>query len=325
MHADREEEYAEQQAAERVDHRLDSAAVFGLGQQQAREEGAQCHRQASEGRDHARAHGDQQGGGHEEFRVVAVRGQPEERTQQHAADDHDRGQGDQRLSERHADTQPDRALHVAAQHADQQQQRDHGEILGEQDGEAGAAGRAGEAPLSRQQLHHDGGRGQGEAGADHQGGGGRLAGPQRQPADRGRGQHHLQAAQAEHQAAHGEQAPQRQFEADEEQQEDDAEIGDEGDLFLAGHGEPIHHRRMLGQPAEAVGTEQRTDHEIAQHRAHLEARQQRRHHRRRRQNDQRVLEGMYIADGRHRAKHRRWPPIRADFLPGKDNFRSMTT
>ena len=60
--------------------------------------------------------------------------------------------------------------------------------------------------------------------------GGRLAEPQRAEADRQRRHDDLQPAQPEHQPAHGEQAAHRQFEADEEQQEDDAEVGDEGDL-----------------------------------------------------------------------------------------------
>ena len=53
MHADREEEYAEQQAAEGIDHRLDGAAILGLRQQEAGDEGAERHRQVGVGRDHA--------------------------------------------------------------------------------------------------------------------------------------------------------------------------------------------------------------------------------------------------------------------------------
>ena len=231
VHADREEEDAQQQAAERVDHRLDGAAVLGLRQQQAGDEGAERHRQAGIGRDHARADRDQQGGGHEEFRIVGAGGQPEQRLQHEAADDGDDADGDHRLGQRHDDAVDHRgALGASAERADQEQQRHHGKVLGEQDGETGAAGRRHHAALAGQQLHDDGGRGKRQADADDQRRSGRLAEPQRAETDRQRRHDDLQAAQPEHQPAHGEQAAHRQFEADEEQQEDDAEVGDEGDL-----------------------------------------------------------------------------------------------
>ena len=52
-------------------------------------------------------------------------------------------------------------------------------------------------------------------------------------ADHGSGEEDLQAAQPEHQAAHGLQPLEGQFQADQEQQEDDAEFGDPGDVLAS--------------------------------------------------------------------------------------------
>ena len=100
----------------------------------------------------------------------------------------------------------------------------------------------------------------------------------------------LQPAQPEHQPAHGEQAAHRQLQPDEEQQEDDAEVGDEADLPLAGDGDPVDGARILGETAEAVRAQRRADDEEAQDRAYFQAVHHRRHDGRRAQNDQGVLE-----------------------------------
>ena len=121
-------------------------------------------------------------------------------------------------------------------------------------------------------------------------GGRRQAEPQGAEADGEGGQDALGAAQAEHQAAHGEQAAHRQFQADEEQQEDDAEVGDEGDLLLAGDGEPVDGPRIVGQPAEPMRAQRRADGEETQDRADLEAVDDRGHDGGRAQDDQGVLE-----------------------------------
>ena len=239
MHADGEEEDSQQQAAEGINHRLDRAAVFGLGEEKAGNEGAQRHRQSGGGGDHARADGDQQRGGHEEFRIVRAGGEAKQRLQHEPADDGDHADGDGRLDQRDHHTLHDGTLAIAAQCTDQEQQRHHGKILGEQDGEAAAAGGRHHAALTAQQFHHDGRRGKCQAGANDQGRGRRLAEPERSETDHQCGQDDLRHAQPEHQPAHGDHAAHRQFHADEEQQEDDSQIGNEGDLLFAGDGEPV--------------------------------------------------------------------------------------
>ena len=69
------------------------------------------------------------------------------------ADHGDHGDGDGRLDQRddHA-LATDGAVAAAAQRADQEQERHHGEVLGEQDGEAGAAGGRHHAALAATAL-----------------------------------------------------------------------------------------------------------------------------------------------------------------------------
>ena len=67
VHADGEEENAEQQALERLDGRFDRLAVFGLGEQQAGDEGAERHRQAGLIGDDAGGDDDEQDGGDEQL------------------------------------------------------------------------------------------------------------------------------------------------------------------------------------------------------------------------------------------------------------------
>ena len=55
----------------------------------------------------------------------------------------------------------------------------------------------------------------------------------------------LQAAQAEHQPAHGRQALEGQLQADQEQQEHDAELGDAGDVLGVDDGDPVQERHAL--------------------------------------------------------------------------------
>ena len=200
------------------------------------------------------------------------------------------------------------AVGGAAQCADQEQERHHGEVLGEQDGEAGAAGGRHHAALARQHFHDEGGRGERQAGADDQRRRRRLAEPQGAEADHHRREQALQAAQPEHQAAHGEQAPHRQFEADEEQQEDDAQVGDEGDLLLAGDGEPVDGPRIVGQTAQAMRSQRGADGEETQDGTDFQAVDHRGDDGRGAQDDEGILEDEDLAASRHCRQHRlRWP------------------
>ena len=54
----------------------------------------------------------------------------------------------------------------------------------------------------------------------------------------------LQAAEAEHQPAHGDEALVGKLQADEEHQEDDAELGEAGDVVGVGDGDPVEDRHI---------------------------------------------------------------------------------
>jgi hypothetical protein len=73
-----------------------------------------------------------------------------------------------------------------------------------------------------------------------------------------RGEDHLRRAEAEHQAAHGLQALEAEFEADGEHQEDDAELG------------KAFHFRAFRQYGEAVGAHHDADRQVGQHGRHPE-------------------------------------------------------
>ena len=96
IHADGEEEDAEQQSLERLDGRLDRLAVFGLGEQQAGDEGAERHGQAGLIGNDAGGDDDEQNDGDEQLGGTRVRHQPEQRPQQHAAEDDDDGNAQSR-------------------------------------------------------------------------------------------------------------------------------------------------------------------------------------------------------------------------------------
>ena len=86
-----------------------------------------------------------------------------------------------------------------------------------------------------------------------------------------RRRHHLQAAEAENQPPHGEKTRQRQFETDQEQQKDDAKLGNAGDVFGVAHRDPDQRRKKLDQRAETERAQQRTGAEITEHRARSRA------------------------------------------------------
>ena len=142
--------------------------------------------------------------------------------------------------------------------------------------------------LVRQQFEHDRGRRQRQARAEDHRFRGRPAEQQGHAGEQRRGQQHLQAAKAEHQPPHRQQTMQRQLETDQEQQEDDAELGNAVDIPGIADGEPEQRRIFLIERAEPERPEQRAGAEIAEHRTQAEAAHHRHHDARRAEHDQRV-------------------------------------
>jgi hypothetical protein len=204
-------------------------------------------------------------------RAARAADQAQERAEQKAAEPEDDHDSEYRLAERQDQGKADMLLGLGAEDADHEENRHHGEVLEEEDREAGAADRARQlAPLD-QELHDDRGRGQREAGAQHDRGGRAVAELPGDQADDGARDQHLERAEAEDQAAHLPQARERQLEPDHEEEEDDAELGQTPDAVeIVDHhiGERLD---PVGDEAEAEGADQGADQEIAEHRADPEA------------------------------------------------------
>ena len=174
-HADRDEEQADEQALERLDIDADLVAILGLRQHQAGEKRAKRHRQTGGLGGDRGADDHQQHRGQEHVGAARRADEAEQRTDDQSADHHDCHRGDRRLTERQGEGQSHRALGVGVagaakcrERAEDEEYRQHREILEQQDGEAGAPRRAAETAVFGQELHDDGGGGQREAGAQHQ-------------------------------------------------------------------------------------------------------------------------------------------------------------
>src|SRR6202035_3757449 len=139
--------------------RLDRLAVFGLDEQQAGDEGAERHGQTGLVGNHAGGNDDEQNDGDEQLGGARVRHQPEQRPQQHAAENDDDGNRNHGLKQRGAEPLENRTAGTRGQDRDEHQDRNDRKILGQQHGKAGAADGGGETFLVRQQFEHDrGGR-----------------------------------------------------------------------------------------------------------------------------------------------------------------------
>ena len=176
---------------------------------------------------------DEQGRRHEQVARAVRSHQPEQRPQQQSPDHDDEADRQGRLGERQREAGEQRPARARAQDRDQEQQRHDGQVLRQQDGEARPAGRSRQPALVGQDLDDDGRRRQGEARADDHGCRPAVAEQRGDAADDGRGQDDLQAAQPEHQPAHGHEALEGQLQADQEHQEHDAELGEAGDVLAS--------------------------------------------------------------------------------------------
>ena len=89
-HADRDQEYADKQAFERLDRDLDLPAIFRAGQQQPADQRAESHREAGSGSGKAGRDHHQQARRHKQFRALRARHAAEQRAQHQPAEGDDR-------------------------------------------------------------------------------------------------------------------------------------------------------------------------------------------------------------------------------------------
>jgi hypothetical protein len=232
-------------------------AELRVRQQHAGEEGAEAGRQAD--LDHQQRcpdHHHQRGGG-EDLVAPVPRRDAEHRPQQPASAG-DQGQHCSDLDEvvggwMRGDGGGRR------QHRDQRQQRDDRDVLQQQDGEGGAAMPGGELLAFREQLQHEGRRGQRQDQADDQRRLPRQAECHRGAREQRAGDQNLGGAGAEDALAQGPQARRLQLQADDEQQQHHAELGEMKD--------PVD----IGEQLEAPGADDDAGREIAEHRTEAQA------------------------------------------------------
>jgi hypothetical protein len=106
--------------------------------------------------------------------------------------------------------------------------------------------------------------------------------------------------QAEDQAAQGAQALPGQLDADGEEEEHDAELGDGGDLLRVRDREPGEPGVLAGEPAEPERADERAGPEEAEDGAHAQLMEERHHHACGREEEDRLLVGFDLNGAGHR-------------------------
>ena len=253
-HADGHEEQAEEQPLERLDIDLELVAVFALAEEQPGEEGAERRGEPGRGGQHGGADRQEERNGDDEVAVSGAGRDPEQRTGQVPSGEEDAGDRGNRDGDR-LEHRPGGGDFAAAEQFHDDDDRHHHQVLEEEHAERDLPDRTGEAADVEEDLGDDRRRGQGERQADHQGK--RRLGAERQSArhDRQRRRDDLDRADAEHIAAHRPQPVEGEFEADHEEQEHHAKLGERPDPLGIGEGDPAEPRQIADEMTEASGAE----------------------------------------------------------------------
>ncbi|MDT4847082.1 hypothetical protein FQZ97_811290 [compost metagenome] len=155
-HAHADEEQAEQQTLEGLDLGFEFVAVFGVGQQQAGDEGAERHGHPGQLHQPGGAYDHQQCGGGGDFLQAGLGDDAEHGPQQIApADDHC-AHAAHHLEQVHQGVAVGFQLIGAGDHRQQGYQRDGGDVLEQQDGEGQAAMGAGQLLALGEHLQAEG-------------------------------------------------------------------------------------------------------------------------------------------------------------------------
>jgi hypothetical protein len=273
-HADGDEEQTQQQAFEWLDVRLQFVAVLGIRQQHTGEKRAQRHRQTRGTHCERGAGNGQQRSRGEDFRHLGQRQDPQDRTQQVAAADHDEGQGADGLGRTQQRTAAGLDRLPCAQQRQQCEEGDHREVLEQQDGERGAAVVLCQLLALGEHLQDQRGGRHRQAKAGDQRGGRRLVLPPGNRREHRGGQQNLRAADAEHRVAQAPQARQLQFQPDYEQQQHHAELREVENLVnVADQAQaPRADRDAASQVAEYRAEAQALEHRYGDHRRSEEQR-----------------------------------------------------
>ena len=272
LHADGDEEQAQQHVVEGPDVGLDLVLVFGLGDQHPGHEGAQRQRQPGVFGQPGQAQRDQQEVEDEQLLALALGHAGEPPAHQSLAAPEQQGQQHGGLE--HGQTErADDVVSPLRECRYQHQQRHHRDVLEQQHAHDPAAVLALEFEALGHHLGDDGRARHRQRRAQRHGAGPvQFPGPgqpgeqrrQQHVADHraGDGQQHLTHAQPEHQPPHAAQLGQVELQPDHEHQEDDAELGqvaDAGRIARQGqrmradqhaHDQVAQHGRQFEQPTD---------------------------------------------------------------------------
>jgi hypothetical protein len=243
--ADGEEEEPEEEPAERLDVALQLVAVLARGEHHAGEERPERGGEPDAGHEERDPDDEQQRGRGEQLAEPRARDGAERGAHERAPADDDRRDGAEDRERLRPPRQPAHprlrgrvpgaarrvpAGGAGAEHGEQGEHRDDGDVLEEEHRERALPARALEEPALLERLEDDGGRGQRQrhAGAERR----RPREPEeaREPGEREAREEHLQPSEPEDRAAQAPQPRRLELEPDDEQHEHDPELGD------------VHHR-----------------------------------------------------------------------------------
>ena len=230
-HADRQEEQAEQDAAERLDVGLELVPKRRLGQQHAGDEGAHRHRQPAPLHEQRGTQHDQQRRSRHDIPAAERRDDPEQRVEGPAP--HADQARKRRNRDQHREPGRPRRLHVGTvrkgQERHQRQQRNDRQVLEQQDRHRTLAGRRRGLAALVEHLHDHGRRRQHEPHGTDDGHRGRPAERQANARQQGAADQHLRQPEPEDFLAHGPQPRRPHLEPDQEQEQHDTEFRDAQD------------------------------------------------------------------------------------------------
>jgi hypothetical protein len=210
----------------------------------------------------------------------------EQRPQQAPADEEHEHEGERRLGQCERERTAQRHRAGGGQHRNDDDERHRGDVLEHRHRHAQPGMARMFFALLGELLADDGGRGLREHRADDEGRRRREPGPPGDEADRSGGERHLRRAQPENQVAQGVDLRQREVQADREQQEHDAELGDRLD------------RRRVDHRASGVRTEQHPHQQVAEAGRDAQALEQQHHGHGHAEQQQDLDEGLVEGHGR---------------------------
>ena len=228
--------------------------VLAVGEHHAGEKRAERHRQPDPFHQRGGAENEQQRKADEHFAQAGFGYVAQHRAHQQPAGDNQQRDHAERLRR----ARPLQRLGLGAEQADDEEQRDHGQVLEQQHRERGLAARRRQQVLLGEGRKTDGGRGHRESHPGDRADGERLPERDADAGDRRDGRHDLHAAEAEDRAPQRPDALRVELQTDEKEQEHDAELGE------------LQYGLRVRDEAQAPRPDRHAGDQVAEHRAQAE-------------------------------------------------------